>query len=703
MMFYSAFPGARPARLSEATRKFAYDSLQGVWGRHACETPFLSADHIAGFESLSPYGKYDAMINLIASRAPLRICGGELLCGSATLGDAIGHRIPVRYNNELVMHSVSHLTCNFDRVVREGVDSYRDRILKAQPCEFNASLMNFYHAMKIYHKRYLDELISRRDNACGDDKKYYQDLYDNLKNVPFSPPSTFREALQAIWFSFAFLRLCGNWPGIGRLDLMVGKFLENDLKNGIISVNEARELFAHFFIKGCEWICLIPGSRGSGDAQHYQNIVLAGADENNNGIECAGIATQLILEIVEELPISDFPIAVRVNSNSPDWLFRKTSEVIRHGGGTVAIYNENLIIKSLIDFGYSPEEAVRFANDGCWEVQVPGKTCFSYVPIDIYGMYEKEVLKMYGDGECDFADFESLYGAFRKMLADYMAEWHKNQDWFTKVNSPMTAVAFFTDDCIDKSLDYHNGGARYNVISPHLGGVPDVANSMYAIKKLVFEEGKISLKEFINILKDNWENNEDLRLYVRKNYIYYGNDNDEADCIVARIMNDYTGETRKVKSLNGILRPPGISTFGRQIDWKDGRKASAHGFKTGDILASNLSPTPSTDINGAIAVIRSHCKVDYSKLTCGTALDIKLEPSAAETGVIAGLLRAFLKLDGFFLQIDVLDNAVLIEAQKHPENYQNLSVRISGWSARFVTLNDEWQRMIIERTAQNKN
>ena len=157
---------------------------------------------------------------------------------------------------------------------------------------------------------------------------------------------------------------------------------------------------------------------------------------------------------------------------------------------------------------------------------------------------------------------------------------------------------------------------------------------------------------------------------------------------------------------NGILRPPGISTFGRQIDWKDCRGAHAQGKKSGEILSGNLNPAPGTDRETATAIIRSHCSVDLSHLTCGTALDIKLEPSCVrgEEGLagIQALMRGFLALGGFFMQIDVIDNAVLLDAREHPEKYPTLAVRISGWSARFVTLDENWQRMIIERTAMGK-
>ncbi|MDD4772147.1 MAG: pyruvate formate lyase family protein [Eubacteriales bacterium] len=704
--FYSAFKGSRPVRLSEETRVFADEALHGRYGREAQETPYLAADDIEGFVTLSPYKKHDAMITLVAAEAPLRICDNELLCGSATLGGAIGHVIPVCYGGSVVMGSTSHLTCNFDRVVREGINSYRDRILKrmAEPTTekqriFLESLLNVYDALSVWHRRYLNLLSQRHDAAQTDEERaYYRELYENLCGVPFNPPKNYKQALQSVWFTFAFLRLCGNWPGIGRLDHIVGPYLENDLNRGDITENEAREYMAHFFIKGCEWITL--RDRGSGDAQHYQNLVIGGCDIGGN--EISGTATRLILEVVEEFPISDFPIAARLTEDSPPWLIEKLAAVIKHGGGVAAVYNENLIIDSLVEFGYTLEEARQFANDGCWEVQVPGKTCFSYAPMDIYAQFQRELLGLYDDRYADYPDFESMFAEFACMTARLMENWHKGADRFRNPDAVTSVVAFFEDDCIENARDYHDCGTRYSVLSPHLGGVPDTANAMYAIKKLVFDEKKLTFPEFMDILRDNWEGNEALRQYVRKSYKYYGNDNDEVDGIVVRIMDCFMDETRRIKSREGILRPPGISTFGRQIEWRNTRKASPHGFRGGDILASNLSPTPNTDFDGATTVIRSHCKINLSKLTCGTALDIKLDPTSVSgpdgAAAISALLTGFIKLGGFFMQIDILDNAVLLEAQKHPEDYQNLSVRIAGWSARFVTLDEHWQQMIIERT-----
>ena len=240
--------------------------------------------------------------------------------------------------------------------------------------------------------------------------------------------------------------------------------------------------------------------------------------------------------------------------------------------------------------------------------------------------------------------------------------------------------------------------------SPHIGGFPDVVDSLYVIKKLVFEEKRLTLPAFLQILRNDWADAEDLRRYVREHYKLFGNDSEDVDELAARLFGVYIDLVERVHERGAIVRPAGASTFGRQIDWAPTRYSHAHGFTAGTFLASNLGPTPGTDTEGVSAVIRSHCKLPLKRLSCGTALDIKLDTALLteeryET-LLTGLMRGFCDLDGFFMQLDVADNQVLLDAQKNPEAYRSLSVRVSGWSARFVTLSREWQDMIIQRTTQ---
>lgn len=702
-MEFFATNGKRPIRLSNATRRFAYESLNYKYGKETWETQSVSMDDCENFEELSPLQKYDVAIERIVKEAPIRICEGEKISGAATFGNAINHFVPATFSDKPICYSISHLTIDFETVLKKGVNhllKQAEESLKeykeTEKEPFVLSCLHCLNCMKIWHERYLSELKNKSE---------YSKNFENLQNVPFNPAKNFYEAVQSLWFTFAFVRLCGNWPGIGRIDWLLGDYLEKDLKDGTLTIDEAREILAHFFIKGCEWVR--GGDYGSGDAQHYQNILLGGIDENGNDV--TNTATYLVLDIIEELGISDFPTTVRINKNTDNKLLNRVSEVIRYGGGVIAVYNEDLIIKSLVNYGYELSEARKFANDGCWEVQIPGKTYFTYGPFDALKVFQQSTLDNYSENTC-YLDFESLYNAFIKDLKSRVMDiiTAKNEycfvntkvptkDWDWKPVTPCTVVSIFEQGCIENGRSYFEGGPIYNVFSPHIGGLPDVVNSLYAIKKLVFDEKKVSFNDLMIALKNNWENNETLRQYALNRYSYFGNDNDEVDFIAKSIINDFAQICDSMQS--GYKTPAGVSTFGRQLEWSPHRMATPYGKKAHDVLAGNFSPTPGTDKEGATAIIKSYCKADLKRTVSGAALDIKLLPSAVngENGVetIASLIKGFVSLGGHFMQLDIADTELLKLAQEHPEDYQNLSVRVSGWNARFVTLNKEWQDMII--------
>lgn len=238
----------------------------------------------------------------------------------------------------------------------------------------------------------------------------------------------------------------------------------------------------------------------------------------------------------------------------------------------------------------------------------------------------------------------------------------------------------------------------------HYGGVSDVANSLYVIRKLVYEDKYLTIDEFVDILKNNWEGHESLRQLVRNRFEFYGNDSDVADNMMQRVVNDYADIVGKTKFRAGIMRPCGISTFGREIDWRMKRLATPEGSRVGDMLATNCSPTPWTDKKGPTAAINSYCKLDFTKVSCGATLELKILPSSVKgkngLDALEGLLKTFRDKGGFYLHVDVVDTATLIDAQKHPERYPNLPVRVAGWSARFTTLCKAWQDMVIQRTQQ---
>ena len=276
-----------------------------------------------------------------------------------------------------------------------------------------------------------------------------------------------------------------------------------------------------------------------------------------------------------------------------------------------------------------------------------------------------------------------------------------NGNWLAK--EPCSVLSPFEEGCAESGRSYLGGGTKYVVVSPHIGGAPDVGNSLHAIEQLVFVQKKVGFDELMQALKNNWEGYEPLRQYALNRLTYYGNDDDAADQWTIRVLDNFADMTDGFAQLP-IRFPTGVSTFGRQIEWAPARAATPSGHKFGDVLSGNASPTPGTDCEGATAIIRSYCKADLKRQGTGAALDVKLHLSAVkgEEGVqgLMALLRGFHALGGFFMQVDVMDAETLRAAQLDPESYKTLSVRVSGWNARFVTLDREWQDMVIARTAQ---
>lgn len=702
--FGAAVPGAPVLRLPVATRRLAARVLLGEYGRRLERASFaLSAAEAAAPAEL----RAAHAVMQIARQAPLWVSAEERLAGAAPLLESAYHQIPVAG-----VAGTSHTTLGFERALREGLGAWRTRLatrraaggLDAEQATFLEALERCLDAMAAWHRRLLDELAVQAATASPADRACLNEVRAALAPVPERPPRTFREALQALWFLWEFQRLCGNWSGLGRMDKMLGPFLHHDLAEGVITIDEARDLLAHFWIKGCEWIgCRQDHGPSGGDAQFYQNVVLGGVDEA--GRQVCNDVTFLILDIAEELHISDFPIAVRVGPQTPERLWRRIAEVQRLGGGIVSIYNDALIIRSLVEFGYPLEDARDFANDGCWEVTIPGKTAFSYCPFDLLQVFQNTLgLGPLGTVTPECATFEAFYALFQTRLRETLAGIGAHSAAVFRQGPPSALLSLLVEDCLESARPYHGRGAHYTVFSPHAGGMPDTANSLYALKRLVFDEQRFSLAELAGILRQDWEGHEELRQALRRDLVLYGNDDDAADALLTRVFNDFVSICRETPVRNGVLMPPGISTFGRELAFRPQRTAQPFGAKAHEILASNLAPTPGSDRRGPTAVIRSFCKQDFAKLTCGTPLDLKFHPGclADERGVEAllTLLKAFVAQGGFYLQVDVADAAVLRQAQAQPERYPNLSVRISGWSARFVTLGREWQDMVIQRTEQ---
>lgn len=704
---------AVPARLPEATRRLAAWYLSGGFGCGMAAAPFVLK---AKEEGGSLVELYVRGVRRIAEEAPVRIDPVERLAGTAPFVEAARHVTPGS-TEAFTIRSISHVTIGFEKALRigyaglqaeieqrlaeGGLDDYGVRYLRA--------MLDVIGSARIWHRRHVLALEARRDGASGPERLRLEALLAVMGRVPEQPPRTFHEAVQALWEYWEFQRLCGNWSGLGRVDKMLGPFLAADLAAGRITLEEARDILAHFWIKGAEWTGAAGfGANSTGDAQFYQNVILAGVDEK--GREVSNDVTYLVLDIIEELHISDFPVAVRVNAKTPDRLWRRMAEVQRLGGGIVSLYNEDLVIPALVGAGFPLEDARDFTNDGCWETLIPGKSSFTYKTFDGLQLL-KECLELdpAKPVTTSFATFEKVLQAFERVLLRELkiVRGMGLQPVLKEDTHPSPVLDLWVEGCIRKGRPYHGGGPHYRIMAPHLGGFADVANNLSALKKLVFDEKRIPFDRLREAVRKNWEGEETLRLQCWRDTPYYGNDDEAADGVAQLVFNRYTALCRELAAIPpAVFMPAGISTFGREIGWRHLRPATFFGRKTGDILAANLSPTPGTDRKGPTAVIKSYAKFDFMGLPNGSPLDLRLDPSCLrdEAGLrgLEGLLKTFARLGGWYLQLDVVSPEILREAQAHPDRYPNLVVRISGWSARFATLCKEWQDAVILRSTQTR-
>ncbi len=683
----------RKMHLCDDTIRLATKAVMGEWGREMKPLPFKLEDKV-DVTGMSEYMKYAHSVRLISEHAPLRFEPGMRLIGSATVLEAAGHQVPL-YNQS----SVSHTTFGYEQALRTGMSGIRAKLMaRLKDTDLSTKQRDYMESMRIclsaygaWHKRNMELAASQGATQ----------IVEAMKRVPEHAPTTFFEGVLSLHLTWAWTRLCGNWSGIGRIDKMLGPLLAKDLAAGKITLDEARELVAHFWLMGAEWTR--PVGAGSGDAQFYQNIILGGIDEK--GVEVTNPVTYLVLDVVEELRMSDFPIAVRLNPKSPELLLKRIAQVQRLGGGIIATYNEPVVIEAMTKLGYPLEEARNFTNDGCWEVLVPGKTAFTYVPFDTLQLLQEVMgVQSAANPIPQYADFERLYTAFEQRLATHVKWHHEIADGWMVGGGPATVPSLFVEGCIENAADYNDRGAKYYQLACHAGGMADTANSLMAIKQAVFDTKLVSWDDLVTAIRSDWRDNESLRRLLASRVPTYGNDNDQADAMAERVYNTFTALVAETKYRKGVFRPAGISTFGRELEWSPVRKATADGHHAGDILATNFSPSPGSDKYGPTAALCSYCKMDFTNLPGIGAFELKVMPSSVkgDKGIqtMVGLLKGFMKMGGCFLHIDVVDSVVLMDAQKHPEKYPNLSVRVAGWSARFATLNKQWQDMVINRTQQ---
>ena len=575
----------------------------------------------------------------------------------------------------------------------------------------------------IYAQRYADLAAEKAKTETNPERKAELEKIARVcSHVPAHAPADFWEAIQMYWFvHLGTITELNGWDAMspGHLDQHLAPFYEKDLAEGNISREQAKELLS------CLWIKVnntpAPPKVGvtaaeSGTYNDFTNINLAGL--KRDGSDGSNELTFLILEIVDELRLLQPQTNIQLSAKTPEAVLREAGKIIRHGMGYPSLFNTDLVIQEQMRVGKTLEDAREGGNSGCIETGALGKEAYI-----LHGyLNTPKILELTLNNGVDpltgekiglqtgaiesFKTYDALYAAFEKQL-DYVVSAKIEGDNYLKKRyadlTPATFLSLVINDCIKNGKDYYNGGARYNTDYIQCTGIGTITDSLSAIKKHVFDEAAIGLSELVNACNKNWEGSGALRLSIWNKTPFYGNDDDYADDIMMRVYNSLFDS---IEGRNSILGPTyHINMLSTTCHNYFGKKTGAtpNGRFALTPISDGTSPSHGADRRGPTAVVKSLSKMDQVK-SGGTLLNQRFLPSvlAGESGLkgLASLVRTYFRLGGHHMQFNVVDEAVLREAQKNPGQYRNLLVRVAGYSDYFVDLDLYHQEEIIARTAQ---
>lgn len=567
------------------------------------------------------------------------------------------------------------------------------------------------------------ELIVETETDAARKKELLQ-IAEVCRYIPAHAPRNMWEALQYYWFvHLGVITELNTWDAFcpGRLDQHLEPFYQKDLKSGALTREKAKELLECFWIKFNNQPA--PPKVGitlkeSGTYTDFANINLGGVKAD--GSDGVNDLTYLLLEVIDEMRLLQPSTNVQVSKKNPDLFVRKAGEVIRKGWGQPSVFNVEAIIQELLGQGKSLIDARCGGTSGCVETGAFGKESYiltgyfnltKVLEITLNDGLDPATGKLIGLGtgkEAAFESFDHLMEAFNKQLnhfIDIKIEGNQIIEELYATLMPAPFLSLIIDDCIDNARDYNAGGSRYNTNYIQGVGIGSITDSLSAIKKHVFEEHRLSMSELLEILKSNFSGQEHVRQLLINKTSHYGNDDEYADEIMKKVFHlfhaavdgraSYRGGTYRINMLPTTCHV----YFGSVIG------ATPDGRLSGMPLSEGISPVQGVDLNGPTAVIKSASKMDHL-LTGGTLLNVKFTPQvlSGEKGLdsLVHLIRSYFRLDGHHIQFNVVDSEMLKKAQKDPEQYGNLIVRVAGYSDYFNNLSEQLQNEIIARTAHQQ-
>jgi formate C-acetyltransferase len=567
------------------------------------------------------------------------------------------------------------------------------------------------------------------------------------RKVPMKPAGSFQEALQSVWLVHAILQSTLNYTSIGRVDQYLYPYYQKDMDAGRITRSQAREMLGSFLVKFNERVQLnndhiedhftfgdwsqggdpdletthlkmsndLDYTYGQSSNHWLQNCVVSGyTPEGKDG---TNELSYMVIDLVNELDLIDPLVSVRLHKDSPDEILEITAKYLAKGGAQPTVFNDDTVVPGMVKHqGVKLEDARDYSNDGCWETIPYGRTEFGYGHIEVLLSLEsllnggKSLLNSNPIGPdlgplSQYNKFEKLFEAFKAQVKARIDVAVDNKlRYYDEVHkiAPVPFLSGLTRDCLEKGKDMTQRGARYRLYAPLITGFSHCVDSLAAIKKVVYEEKKVSLEKMVEILRKNWEGEEQLRQYVLNRVPKYGNDEDYVDSIGTDFLTwycDYFDQWNK--RIDWITFAPGVGTFENypRLGYVCG--ASADGRMAQAPLASNYSPSLGLDSGGPTAVLKSATKFDLERLNDGCPVDMRMsfnDTNGDGRKILKDFIKSFVRLGGNILTISKVSTETLRAAQKDPEKYASLRVRLGGLTAYFVQLCETQQNEFIRRT-----
>lgn len=640
----------------------------------------------------------------------------------------------------------AHLAVNYERILKDGLKGYEKRVKECKAsldltdpdsidkyCFYNAVLI-VLDAVRTFANRYSVLAKKLAEKELNQERKLeLLEMSRICAKVPYEPAETFQEAVQSVWFIQLILQIESNGHSLsyGRFDQYMYPYYDRDIKNGNITETEALELLT------CLWIKTLTINKvrsqahtlSSAGSPMYQNVTIAGQTTDKK--DAVNDLSFLVLKSVAQTRLTQPNLTVRYHKNINKHFLDECVEVMRLGFGMPALNNDEIIIPSFMDWQVKEEDAYNYSAIGCVETAVPGKwgyrcTGMSYINfprmllctmnngVDLTS--NKRFTKGYGYFT-EMESYEELLKAWDKTIREitrYSVIVENVIDKASERDVPDILCSALTDDCIARGKTIKEGGAVYDFISGLQVGIANMADCLAAIKKLVYEEKKITRQELWNAILDDFSSPENKKIQemLIREAPKYGNDDDYVDQLIVEAYDSYIEEIEKYPNTRynrgpiGGIRYAGTSSISANVGQGMSTMATPDGRNAFEPLAEGCSPAHNSDKNGPTAVFKSVSKLRTNKITGGVLLNQKMTPQMLSTEENRQKLELLIKtffnrLHGYHVQYNIVSKETLIDAQKHPEKHKDLIVRVAGYSAFFNVLSKKTQDDIIGRTEQS--